>query len=87
MALIGLFGQGILARTALGTERSYAFKCHRDKGTFATVGCDGVVNLSDGAKKKRITHLRQYPTTIAAMDFNLTTTDRHPNDTIFLRLV
>ncbi|KAE8889952.1 hypothetical protein PF005_g24206 [Phytophthora fragariae] len=31
MALIGLFGQGILARTALGTERSYAFKCHRDK--------------------------------------------------------
>ncbi|EGZ21932.1 hypothetical protein PHYSODRAFT_345772 [Phytophthora sojae] len=43
---------------------------HPTHGTFATGGCDGVVNLWDGANKKRITHLRQYPTSIAAMDFN-----------------
>lgn len=43
---------------------------HPTFGTFATGGCDGVINLWDGDNKKRITHLRKYPTSIAALDFN-----------------
>jgi cell cycle arrest protein BUB3 len=56
-----------------GQTLVYPVNCvayHPSYGTFATGGCDGVVNLWDGANKKRITHLRQYPTSIAAMDFN-----------------
>ncbi|KUF80614.1 Mitotic checkpoint protein BUB3 [Phytophthora nicotianae] len=55
-------------QTLVYPVNSIAF--HPTYGTFATGGCDGVVNLWDGANKKRITHLRQYPTSIAAMDFN-----------------
>ncbi|RLN55439.1 hypothetical protein BBJ28_00017724, partial [Nothophytophthora sp. Chile5] len=47
-----------------------AIAFHPTYGTFATGGCDGAVNLWDGANKKRITHLRQFPTSIAALDFN-----------------
>ncbi|CEG36002.1 mitotic checkpoint [Plasmopara halstedii] len=74
---------------------------HPTYGTFATGGCDGIVNLWDGANKKRITHLRQYPTSIAAMDFNHDGSvlaiaasytyeqgeKDHPNDSIFLHTV
>lgn len=71
------------------TERSYAFKCHREKRegetfiypvntiafhpilkTFATGGGDGNVYIWDGDHKKRIAHLRQYPTSIASLEFN-----------------
>ncbi|KAJ0409731.1 hypothetical protein ATCC90586_003239 [Pythium insidiosum] len=99
-------------------QRSYAFKCHREKmennetlifpvnaiafhpsyGTFATGGCDGAVNMWDGNNKKRITHLRKYPTSISALDFNHDGSvlaiassytyeegeKDHPNDAIFL---
>lgn len=47
-----------------------AIAFHPTFGTFATGGCDGLVNLWDGDNKKRITHLRQFPTSIAALDFN-----------------
>ncbi|KAE9007419.1 hypothetical protein PR002_g16200 [Phytophthora rubi] len=74
---------------------------HPTYGTFATGGCDGIVTLWDGANKKRITHLRQYPTSIAAMDFNHDGSvlavaasytyeqgeKDHPNDAIFLHTV
>lgn len=74
---------------------------HPTYGTFATGGCDGIVNLWDGANKKRITHLRQYPTSIAAIDFNHDGSvlaiaasytyeqgeKDHPNDAIFLHAV
>jgi len=39
-------------------------------GTFATGGCDGIINVWDGAQKKRLCQYPQYPTSIAAMDFN-----------------
>lgn len=55
-------------QTLIYPVNSIAF--HPTYGTFATGGCDGVVSLWDGVNKKRITHLRQYPTSIAAMDFN-----------------
>ncbi|KAF4319957.1 hypothetical protein BBO99_00004436 [Phytophthora kernoviae] len=78
-----------------------AIAFHPMYGTFATGGCDGMVNLWDGANKKRITHLRQYPTSIAAMDFNQDGSvlaiaasytyeegeKDHPNDAIFLHTV
>ncbi|KAG6620732.1 Mitotic checkpoint protein BUB3 [Phytophthora cinnamomi] len=87
-----------------GQTLIYPVNCiafHPTHGTFATGGCDGVVNLWDGANKKRITHLRQYPTSIAAMDFSPDgatlaiaasyTYEQgekdHPNDAIFLHAV
>lgn len=39
-------------------------------GTFATGGCDGVVNIWDGANKKRLQQIRGYPTSVAALAFN-----------------
>ena len=65
--------------------RKYAFKCHRvgkvvypvnalafhpAHGTFATGGSDGFVNLWDGAHKKRLCQLPQFPTSVAALAFN-----------------
>lgn len=62
----------------------YAFKCHRKDdraypvntiafhpiyGTFATGGCDGVVNIWDGTNRKRLAQFQPYPTSIAAIDF------------------
>uniref|UniRef100_M4B7B5 Mitotic checkpoint protein BUB3 n=1 Tax=Hyaloperonospora arabidopsidis (strain Emoy2) TaxID=559515 RepID=M4B7B5_HYAAE len=78
-----------------------AIAFHPTYGTFATGGCDGIVNLWDGANKKRITHLRPYPTSIAAMDFSHDGSvlavaasytyeqgeKDHPNDAIFLHMV
>ncbi|CAI5739723.1 unnamed protein product [Hyaloperonospora brassicae] len=78
-----------------------AIAFHPTYGTFATGGCDGVVNLWDGANKKRITHLRPYPTSIAALDFSRDgavlavaasyTYEQgekdHPNDAVFLHTV
>ena len=39
-------------------------------GTFATGGGDGVVNVWDGAVKKRLYQYPKYPTSVAAMAFN-----------------
>ena len=47
-----------------------ALAFHPAFGTFATGGCDGSVNIWDGDNKKRISHLRKYPTSISALDFN-----------------
>jgi cell cycle arrest protein BUB3 len=47
-----------------------ALAFHPTLGTFATGGCDGVVNIWDGDNKKRISHLPKFPTSIAALDFN-----------------
>ena len=38
--------------------------------TFATGGGDGVVNIWDGANKKRICQFPPYNTSIASLDFN-----------------
>lgn len=42
----------------------------RRYGTFATGGCDGLVNLWDGSNKKRLYQYNKYPTSIAALAFN-----------------
>ena len=39
-------------------------------GTFATGGGDGVVNVWDGAHKKRLYQYPKYATSIAALAFN-----------------
>jgi len=66
-------------------KKNYTFKCHRKDGvahpinaiafhpihgTFVTGGCDGVVNAWDGLRKKRISQLPSYPTSIASLAFN-----------------
>ncbi|KAL0490427.1 mitotic checkpoint protein BUB3 [Acrasis kona] len=43
---------------------------HPIHGTFATGGCDGMVNIWDGASKKRLCQYHKYPTSIAALSFN-----------------
>jgi cell cycle arrest protein BUB3 len=40
------------------------------RGTFATGGCDGCVNVWDGANRKRLTQFEPYPTSIAALSFS-----------------
>ncbi|CAM9860904.1 unnamed protein product, partial [Laminaria digitata] len=95
-------------------ENKYAFKCHRKGdqvfpvnamafhpvyGTFATGGCDKMVNIWDGKNKKRLWQSSAYPTGIAAMAFNHDGTRlaiassytfeqgaiAHPKDQIFVR--
>lgn len=39
-------------------------------GTFATGGCDGMVNIWDGANRKRICVLPRYPTSISSLAFH-----------------
>lgn len=39
-------------------------------GTFATGGCDGIVNIWDGKNKKRIYHMQKFPTSVASLSFN-----------------
>eukprot|EP00898_Chlorokybus_atmophyticus_P000287 jgi/Chlat1/1259/Chrsp115S00762 len=70
-------------------------------GTFATGGCDGFINVWDGANKKRLYQYSRYPTSIAALAFNSNGTllavassytyeqgERdHPLDAIFVRNV
>ncbi|CAM9100525.1 unnamed protein product [Discosporangium mesarthrocarpum] len=66
-------------------SKKYAFKCHRKgdqvfpvnamafhpvHGTFATGGCDKLVNMWDGKNKKRLWQSLAYPTGIAALAFN-----------------
>jgi len=47
-----------------------AISFHPTLGTFATGGCDGMVNVWDGKNKKRLSQFRKYPTSIAALSFN-----------------
>lgn len=49
-----------------------AIAFHPTHGTFATGGCDAVVNVWDGENKKRICQYPAYPTSIAALDFSST---------------
>jgi cell cycle arrest protein BUB3 len=69
--------------------------------TFATGGCDGLINVWDWQNKKRICQYLPYATSIAAMDFSRTGEylavaasytfeegeKEHPNDAIFVRTV
>lgn len=60
-------------RTEGGTELVFpvnALAFHPTLGTFATGGCDGCVNVWDGAAKRRVCVLPKYPTSIAALAFN-----------------
>lgn len=43
---------------------------HPKYGTFATGGCDGIVNIWDAAKKKRLCQFHKYPTSISALAFS-----------------
>ncbi|KAH3767776.1 mitotic checkpoint protein BUB3 [Pelomyxa schiedti] len=43
---------------------------HKGYGTFASGGCDGIVNVWDGQNKKRVTQFHPYPTSIASLAFN-----------------
>lgn len=43
---------------------------HPTQGTFASGGCDGVVNIWDGAQKKRLAQWTGYPTSIASLSFS-----------------
>ena len=43
---------------------------HPQFGTFATGGCDGLVNIWDGANRKRIHQLARFPTSIASLAFS-----------------
>lgn len=78
-----------------------AIAFHRQQGTFATGGCDGMVNIWDGEARKRLCQYHRYPTSIAALAFNHSGTklaiassytfeegDRvHPPDEVFVRNV
>ncbi|KAK9832385.1 hypothetical protein WJX74_008502 [Apatococcus lobatus] len=55
-------------KEAIFPINSMAF--HPVLGTFATGGCDGVVNMWDGKNQKRLCQLTGYPTSIAAMAFS-----------------
>lgn len=55
------------------TEHVYpvnALAFHPTFGTFATGGCDGLVNIWDARAKKRLCRLPKLPVGVAAMDFN-----------------
>lgn len=39
-------------------------------GTFATGGCDGIVNIWDGKNKKRIYQMQKLPSSVASLSFN-----------------
>jgi len=78
-----------------------AIAFHPKYGTFATGGCDSLINIWDGKNKKRIAQYPPYPTSIASLDFNNTGTllaiassytfeegeKEHPADSVFIRTV
>jgi cell cycle arrest protein BUB3 len=74
---------------------------HPAYGSFATGGCDGLVNIWDGENKKRLSQLAKYPTSVAYMSFsadgqNLAVASSytfeegdkdHPPDSVFIHRV
>ena len=89
-------------RVTDGVEYVYpvnALAFHPIHGTFATGGCDGVVNTWDGENKKRLYQYSRYQTSIADLSFNSQGTKLavaasytfeqgekdHPLDAIFIR--
>jgi len=70
-------------------------------GTFASGGCDGIVNIWDGENKKRLFQFPKYPTSISSLSFSEDATllavassytfeegeKDHPPDQIFVRHV
>eukprot|EP00884_Botryococcus_braunii_P002091 jgi/Botrbrau1/11883/Bobra.126_2s0017.1 len=76
-----------------------AIAFHPLLGTFATGGCDGVVNVWDGDNKKRLCQVTGYPSSVASLAFSsdgrllavassytYELGDReHPRDEIFIR--
>ena len=42
-----------------------AISFHREYNTFATGGSDGLVNIWDGANKKRLCQFHKYPTSVS----------------------
>jgi len=47
-----------------------AISFHREYNTFATGGSDGLVNVWDGANKKRLCQFHKYPTSISSLSFS-----------------
>lgn len=43
---------------------------HPIYGTFATGGCDGMVNVWDGNNKKRLYQYSKYPSSISSLSFS-----------------
>jgi cell cycle arrest protein BUB3 len=89
-------------KTTAGVDTVYpvnAMSFHPVFGTFATGGCDGLVNIWDGQNKKRLCQFASYPTSISSLSFDSTGTllavassytyeegERdHPQDAIFIR--
>lgn len=78
-----------------------AMSFHEQHGTFATGGCDGMVNVWDPDNKKRLCQLHKYPTSISALAFSEDGTTLaiassytfeegekdHPSDQIFIRAI
>ncbi|KAK2952299.1 putative Mitotic checkpoint protein BUB3 [Blattamonas nauphoetae] len=76
-----------------------AIDFHPIHGTFATGGCDGVVNIWDGENRKRLAHFQDFPTSISSLSFSPNgqflaiassyTWEKgdieHPKDQIFIR--
>ncbi len=90
--------------TVRGVDTVYpvnALAFHPTFGTFASGGCDGLVNVWDGGNKKRLCQFRKYPTSIASLAFNNDGTKLaiassytfeegerdHPLDEIFIRTI
>jgi len=47
-----------------------AIAFHPTYGTFATGGCDGLVNIWDAKNKKKLCQFARYDTSISSLDFN-----------------
>jgi len=89
-------------KTTNGVDTVYpvnAIAFHPIVGTFATGGCDGLVNIWDGQNKKRLCQFASYPTSISSLSFDSAgellavaasyTYEEgerdHPQDAIFIR--
>lgn len=60
--------------TTNNVDTVYPVNCisfHPVFSTFATGGCDGVVNIWDGQHKKRLCQFKKYPTSISSLSFNI----------------
>jgi len=59
--------------TTNGVDTVYpvnAMAFHPQFGTFATGGCDGMVNIWDGQNKKRLCQFHHYPSSISSLAFD-----------------